>query len=106
MCCHEPGTSLSATQVLLNTLLLPCRYSDKEYWDQRYARSNSQFEWFYGSNGVKKVIRHYITKRKPVLHIGCGNSTIQEGLGRRSYTVINVSSQCPQSLRGHLRAKL
>lgn len=66
------------------------RYAEPEYWDSRYEREPSLFEWFFGHTALRRVIRAYISKKKPVLQIGCGTSNLQEGMAQSGYTVVNV----------------
>jgi hypothetical protein len=70
------------------------RYADAEYWEERYNRANSVFEWFLGFTALRRVIRSYIPKRKLCLHVGCGTSNLQEGMAKIGYTMINVRSSC------------
>jgi 2-polyprenyl-3-methyl-5-hydroxy-6-metoxy-1,4-benzoquinol methylase len=44
-----------------------------------------------GYCALRRVLRTFLSKRKPVLQIGCGTSNIQEGMARAGWTVVNVS---------------
>lgn len=59
------------------------------------SKHNIEHRWtmkcrFYGWNALKYLVREFITKRKLCLHIGCGNSNFQEGMGLAGYQVVNV----------------
>lgn len=68
------------------------RYAEAEYWESRYQREPSVFEWFFGHTALRRIIRAYISKKKPVLHVGCGTSNLQEGMAQSGYTIVNVST--------------
>ena len=70
------------------------RYADADYWEERYNRSNSVFEWFLGFTALRRILRSYIPKRKLCLHVGCGTSNLQEGMAKIGYTVVNVRPSC------------
>lgn len=58
----------------------------------RYQREPALFEWFFGHTALRRILRTYISKKKPILHVGCGTSNLQEGMARSGYTITNVSS--------------
>lgn len=66
------------------------RYAEPSYWDARYQREPALFEWFFGHTALRRLIRAHIGKKKPVLHVGCGTSNLQEGMARSGYTVVNT----------------
>ncbi|WIA34526.1 hypothetical protein OEZ86_012849 [Tetradesmus obliquus] len=66
------------------------RYAEAEYWESRYQREPAVFEWFFGHTALRRIIRAYVTKKKPVLHLGCGTSNLQEGMAKSGYTVVNT----------------
>jgi hypothetical protein len=57
----------------------------------RYQREPALFEWFFGYTALRRLIRTYISKKRQVLHIGCGTSNMQEGMARSGYSITNVS---------------
>jgi hypothetical protein len=57
----------------------------------RYQREPSLFEWFFGHTALRRILRTHLSKKKPILHVGCGTSNLQEGMARSGYTVVNVS---------------
>eukprot|EP00878_Enallax_costatus_P018491 GHUV01019466.1.p1 GENE.GHUV01019466.1~~GHUV01019466.1.p1 ORF type:complete len:169 (+),score=19.09 GHUV01019466.1:232-738(+) len=66
------------------------RYAEPDYWDSRYEREPSLFEWFFGHTALRRIIRAYVSKKKTVLQVGCGTSNMQEGMAKSGYTVINT----------------
>lgn len=56
----------------------------------RYQREPAQFEWFFGHTALRRILRAHVSKKKPVLHVGCGTSNLQEGMAKSGYTVVNV----------------
>mmetsp|Transcript_12890 Transcript_12890/g.35112 ORF Transcript_12890/g.35112 Transcript_12890/m.35112 type:complete len:232 (+) Transcript_12890:35-730(+) len=68
----------------------PPAYAEEAYWDARYNFQPAEFDWFYGWSAVRKLVKEFIPRRKPCLHVGCGNSNLQGGMGRAGYQVTNV----------------
>jgi hypothetical protein len=68
-------------------------YAEASYWEARYGKEHAPFEWFLGYVALRRVLRAFLSKRKPVLQIGCGTSNVQEGMARSGWTVVNVSQR-------------
>ena len=67
----------------------------------RYQREPALFEWFFGHTALRRIIRTYISKKKTVLHIGCGTSNLQEGMARSGYSIVNVrDDRCARVFQG------
>lgn len=66
------------------------RYAEPDYWEARYQREPTLFEWFFGHTALRRILRTYISKKKPILHVGCGTSNLQEGMARSGYSIINT----------------
>jgi hypothetical protein len=64
---------------------------DPNYWEHRYETQSCSFDWFYGFTACRALLRTLINRKKVVLQIGCGNSTLQEGMANDGYTIVNVS---------------
>jgi SAM-dependent methyltransferase len=58
----------------------PLSFCDQEYWNQRYEKDNSHFEWYVSWALLKPVIASIIEPCKIALHVGCGTSTLGVGL--------------------------
>jgi len=67
-------------------------YAEASYWEARYGKEHQPFEWFLGYAALRRVLRAFLSKRKPVLQIGCGTSNIQEGMAKAGWAMVNVSS--------------
>ncbi|DBA87469.1 TPA: hypothetical protein ACH3X1_004508 [Trebouxia sp. C0004] len=69
--------------------LVTQEYSDREYWNERYAKSNgSCFDWYQRYDTLKFVINPLIPKDVPVLQVGVGNSRLQLDMAQEGYTSI------------------
>mmetsp|Transcript_28747 Transcript_28747/g.63304 ORF Transcript_28747/g.63304 Transcript_28747/m.63304 type:complete len:472 (-) Transcript_28747:1214-2629(-) len=66
------------------------RYAETDYWNQRYTAQPTHFDWFYGYTALKPLLKCTLNKRKLCLHIGCGNSNLQDGLGASGYSIVNT----------------
>ena len=56
---------------------MPSDYGDKQYWDERYSKSNDLFDWLQKYETLKPILEEVflqISKDSPILHVGCGNS--------------------------------
>ncbi|GFR52820.1 hypothetical protein Agub_g15443, partial [Astrephomene gubernaculifera] len=80
------------------------RYADKDYWNARYTSQPCEFDWFYGYTALRKVVRTFVKRRKPVLHLGCGNSNFQEGMARDGYTQV-VNTDISEVVIQQMRSK-
>ena len=77
------------------------KYADADYWDTRYEKEGQEgkiSEWLEDYKSLKKILfdlmRH---KDGKILHIGCGNSIIQEEMhddGYKNITNIDISKPC------------
>jgi 2-polyprenyl-3-methyl-5-hydroxy-6-metoxy-1,4-benzoquinol methylase len=59
---------------------------------ERYTRMPEQFDWYANYKDLQSAIRASFVKTRPVLHIGCGTSSLQDWLAKLGYTVVNVSA--------------
>ncbi|KAF8065563.1 Xab2 [Scenedesmus sp. PABB004] len=66
-------------------------YSTDAYWNGRYAEKSTHFDWFYNYGALAGLIGATCDAGAgPVLHVGCGNSGLSEGMVQDGYTVVNV----------------
>jgi hypothetical protein len=80
---------------------LTVRYAEPEYWNSRYEREPGHFDWFFGPTALRRVIRTTLQRKKPVLQVGCGTSTLQHGMAEAGYTVVNVRIEQPSHAQRH-----
>jgi RAT1-interacting protein len=72
-------------------LTRPVSFSDAAYWDQRYQKDDSEFEWYCSWARLKPVISAIIAPCKTALHVGCGTSALGLGLLETGLTqVVNI----------------
>ena len=64
------------------------RYSAVQFWDERYASDPEPFEWYYGYDFFKDVIRENIPLDSKVLIAGCGSSNLPEDMVNDGYSDI------------------
>jgi ubiquinone/menaquinone biosynthesis C-methylase UbiE len=51
-------------------------YGKADYWEDRYARAEEDFDWFFGWDTLRASIAQFYTPADRVLIIGCGNSVM------------------------------
>lgn len=52
-------------------------YSQSSYWNERYARDPTPFEWFQDSTALLPLLSRYVSSRSTrVLILGCGTSSL------------------------------
>ncbi|GFR44566.1 hypothetical protein Agub_g5838, partial [Astrephomene gubernaculifera] len=64
-------------------------YSASSYWDHRYTGPAKNFDWFFNYPALKALLQRYLPSGR-VLHVGCGNSNIQQGMAADGFKVTNV----------------
>ena len=63
-------------------------YSSDAYWNDRYAERNTHFDWFFTYSALQQLICATCWNRNlPMLHVGCGNSGLSEGMARDGFEV-------------------
>ncbi|TKY85561.1 hypothetical protein EX895_005723 [Sporisorium graminicola] len=69
------------------------QFSEREYWEQRYADESEQdFDWFKTYDDLKDVFDDLIPNRTArILMLGCGNSTLSPSMHTAGYTnIVNI----------------
>ncbi|GAC95939.1 hypothetical protein PHSY_003517 [Pseudozyma hubeiensis SY62] len=69
------------------------QFSEKEYWEQRYADESEQdFDWFKSYDDLKALFDELIPSRTArILMLGCGNSTLSPSMHTAGYTnIVNI----------------
>jgi ubiquinone/menaquinone biosynthesis C-methylase UbiE len=51
-------------------------YGNPQYWETRYAKEDSAFDWFFGWEKLSAHISQFYSPTGRALVIGCGNSTM------------------------------
>ncbi|KAI9313790.1 S-adenosyl-L-methionine-dependent methyltransferase [Dichotomocladium elegans] len=65
-------------------------FHSQDYWQSRFE-NEQHFEWLTSWPTLEPLITPYLAVDEPILHIGCGNSTLAFDLADRGYSrVINV----------------
>eukprot|EP00877_Chromochloris_zofingiensis_P004049 jgi/Chrzof1/13645/Cz08g06020.t1 len=71
------------------------QYGEPSYWEERYAREPSAFDWYQDYTGLKPLIHKYLHAQDHILHVGVGTSRLQEALvkqgGYRHITNMDIS---------------
>ena len=69
------------------------QFSEKEYWEQRYADDKEQdFDWFKSYDDLRSLFDELIPDRSArILMLGCGNSTLSPSMHSAGYTsIVNI----------------
>ncbi|GAX72762.1 hypothetical protein CEUSTIGMA_g218.t1 [Chlamydomonas eustigma] len=77
-----PGTKILDKSALADQSPDIRTYAAGKYWDNRYAAQEVTFDWFFNYGALRVLLLEHLLEWKllPCLHIGCGNSNLQEGL--------------------------
>ena len=51
-------------------------YYEKSYWDERYTRDPTPYEWYQPFSRIKPLIEQYLTSEASAVSVGCGNSSL------------------------------
>ena len=49
-------------------------YGKIEYWEDRYKKDNSAYDWYQKYNGLKDIITQHVDFDMKILDLGAGNS--------------------------------
>jgi SAM-dependent methyltransferase len=70
-------------------------YGQADYWENRYATAEGEFDWFFDWETLSSNIKSFYTGNDRVLIIGCGNSGMARDMleaGFRVITSIDLSA--------------
>lgn len=71
------------------------QYHVREYWEERYTREPSAFDWYQPYAGLAPIIKKYLTTDSNVLQVGVGTSRLGSDMvqlgGFKSITNIDYS---------------
>ncbi|KAK1315614.1 hypothetical protein QJS10_CPA05g00121 [Acorus calamus] len=66
-------------------------YGEPTYWDRRYRQAEGAFDWYQKYKALSPLLDLYLRRDRPVLVVGCGNSTLGEEMVEDGYVdVVNV----------------
>jgi len=84
-------------------------YAKKEFWDDRFAESNGQFDWYANWAEIKPVFEEHVPKKGiqngdlEILMVGCGNSKLSEEMAEKdgfsNITNMDISEVVLQKMR-------
>ena len=64
-------------------------YREQEYWQKRYEHEKgSTYDWLLSYERVKGLLLPHLQPHHRILNLGCGNSTLSEGLYTDSFKSI------------------
>jgi len=69
-------------------------YGSPSYWDERYAKEDTTFDWYLSYNRVKHLMQSFLKTTSKILMVGCGNSRMSEQMyedGFNDITNIDIS---------------
>lgn len=55
-------------------------YSNKEYWNERFLKTEGFFDWYVGWKELKDIFSNIINFNSNILIVGCGNSKLSENM--------------------------
>eukprot|EP00775_Hariotina_reticulata_P002306 gene2306-2614_t len=78
-------------------------YGEAAYWDERYAREPTCFDWYQNYAGLEPILKQHIPIDADILHVGVGTSVLQADMvmlgGYQHIISIDVSSVAIQQMR-------
>eukprot|EP00798_Chlamydomonas_sp_ICE-L_P004871 gene4871-34634_t len=76
-------------------------FSSGNYWNDRYASRVCVYDWFFDYSALRGLFSKYLPHSLPCLHLGCGNSDIQNGMAADGFvkvTNVDISGVVIQQL--------
>eukprot|EP00882_Tetradesmus_deserticola_P014799 GHRQ01015748.1.p1 GENE.GHRQ01015748.1~~GHRQ01015748.1.p1 ORF type:complete len:186 (+),score=50.25 GHRQ01015748.1:362-919(+) len=58
-------------------------YGEAAYWDQRYQREPTCFDWYQGFSGLEPILKRHVPMSANILHVGVGTSQLQAEMVQR-----------------------
>ena len=65
------------------------QYGSVEYWNERYSKDSSSFEWHQPWSTVKTAIKGSVIYSGTAVNVGCGTSTMSTDLLRDGFMRVN-----------------
>lgn len=78
------------------------RYYEKDYWDQRYEKDSSTFEWYFPFYKIQSYVVKFVQGRDFALDIGCGTSSLASDLsytGFKKVIGLDISSNAISAMK-------
>jgi SAM-dependent methyltransferase len=76
-------------------------YSTDSYWNSRYAEKSTHFDWFFNYSALAALINATCDRcAGPMLHVGCGNSALSDGMAEDGYRVSGLRRGGGRRARG------
>lgn len=69
-------------------------YARKNYWEDRFEKTDGYFDWYVGWRELQAIVKNLISKESKILMVGCGNSKLSENMYSEDYfniTNIDIS---------------
>lgn len=78
------------------------QYGKIEYWEDRYKKDTSPYDWYQKYAGLKDIITQHVTRDMKVLDLGAGNSDLCTSMFHDGYEHIkafDLSSVCVKHMQ-------
>ena len=82
--------------------LNPKYYAKKEYWNERFSNTESNFDWYVDWNQLSKYFIPILTPNSKILMVGCGSSNLSNQMYLSNYkniTNIDISDIVIQKMK-------
>ena len=86
--------------------LNPQGYAKKEYWNERFNNTDSNFDWYADWEQLSKYFISILTPNSKILMVGCGNSKMSNQMYSSNYkniTNIDISDIVIKKMKEQLR---
>ena len=71
--------------------LNPQNYAKKEYWNERFNQTDTNFDWYADWEQLSKYFNPILTTDSKILMVGCGNSKLSNQMYLSNYKkIINI----------------
>ena len=61
----------------MRAVVLQVQYGDAHYWDERYAKSTAEFEWYESYEPLQGLLRDFAPQDQPILQVRLCTGTTQ-----------------------------
>eukprot|EP00968_Pinguiococcus_pyrenoidosus_P000859 scaffold48_cov311-Pinguiococcus_pyrenoidosus.AAC.54 len=65
-----------------------CDYGSTSFWDRRYLKSETGFEWYHPYPALATLLAHYVKRDDMILIMGCGDSPLPVDMYNDGYKKI------------------